>query len=77
MLKGRILLVVALYIILGVIAFFNFGFYHYLTDKVEWKSLGNNSAGKNFDESIDDTQTEVTQESQGSALDKEMNNSDK
>ncbi len=28
--KGKILLVIALYIILGIIAFFNFGFHRYI-----------------------------------------------
>jgi hypothetical protein len=71
MLKGKILLVLALYIILGVISFFNFGFHHYITEKAEWKSIVNEAAGKNFDKNIEDTQTEVTQESQGSPSDKD------
>ena len=51
MVKGKILLVIVLYIILGVIAFFNFGLYGYVLEKFErkphvsetrWKKMGEN-----------------------------------
>jgi hypothetical protein len=74
MLKGKILLMLALYIILGVIAFFNFGLYHYITQKVEWKSTVYDDGGEDFDENIQQPQTEAAQESQVPPLDIEVNN---
>jgi hypothetical protein len=74
MLKGKILLMLALYIVLGFIAFFNFGLYHYLTQKVEWKSTVYEDGTEYFDENIQTPQTEATEESQSSPLDIETNN---
>jgi len=74
MLKGKILLVLALYIILGVIAFFNFGLYHYISKKPEWKSTVYNEASGDFDKNIQNPQTETAKESQGSPSDIEINN---
>jgi hypothetical protein len=74
MLKGKILLMLALYIILGVVAFFNFGLYHYITHQVEWKSTVYEDGTEYFDGSMQDPQTEATEEPQGSPLDIEMNN---
>ena len=74
MLKGKILLVIGLYIILGVIGFFNFGLYHYITHKVEWKSTVYEDGREYFDENIQNPQTEATDEPQDSPLDIEMNN---
>jgi hypothetical protein len=74
MLKGKVLLMLALYIILGVIAFFNFGLYHYITQKPEWKSTVYDDGGEDFAENIQDPQTEATEEPEGSPLDIEMNN---
>jgi hypothetical protein len=51
MVRGKILLVIVLYIALGVIAFFNFGLCGYLLEKFErkptvtetrWKKIGEN-----------------------------------
>lgn len=74
MLRGKVLLVLALYIILGAIAFLNFGFHHYMTGNVGLRSIVNDPIWKNFDESIEETQTAVMQESQGFPSDKETNN---
>jgi hypothetical protein len=74
MLKGRILLVVALYIILGVIAFLNFGLYRYITEKPEWKSTAYSYACEDIDKTILSPPTEDANESQGSSSEKEINN---
>jgi hypothetical protein len=74
MLKGKILLMIALYIILGVIAFFNFGLYHYTPHRVEWKSTIYDDAREDFDENIQAPQTEAAEESQAPPPDIEMNN---
>jgi hypothetical protein len=73
MLKGKILLMLALYIVLGVIVLFNFGFYHHITESVQRKSMVNDAAWEDFDENIQDPQAEATQESQAPPLDIEMN----
>jgi hypothetical protein len=73
MLKFKVLVMLALYIILAVIAFFNFGLYHLTAEKAEWKRIVNDAAKKNFDEDIEDILSEVTQESQSSPSDKETN----
>jgi len=74
MLKGKILLVLALYIILGVIVLFNFGFYHHITESVQRKTMVNDAAWEDFNENIQDPQAEATEESQGSPLVTETNN---
>jgi len=74
MLRGKILLMLALYVVLGVIAFFNFGLYHYITHKVEWKGPVYEDGTEYFDGSIQNPQTQATEESQGPPLDIEMNN---
>lgn len=74
MLKGKILLVLALYIILGVIAFFNFGLYHYLTEKPKWKITVHDDAREDLDGNIQTPQTEPAKKSQGSPSDMEINN---
>ena len=76
MLRGKILLVLALYIILGVIAFFNFGLYHYIniTKKPECKITVRDDASENPDGKIQNPQTEDAEESPGSSLDMEINN---
>jgi hypothetical protein len=74
MLKGKVLLVVALYVILGVIAFFNFGLYHYIIEKPEWKSKVYNNPWDDLDGNIQNPQTETAKESQGSPSDTEINN---
>jgi hypothetical protein len=74
MLKWKILLMLALYIILGVIVLFNFGFYHHIAESVQRKAMVNDAAWEDFDGSIQDPQTEATEESQGSPLVIETNN---
>ena len=74
MLKGKILLVISLYIILGVIAFFNFGLYHYITEKPKSKSAVYHEALEGFDKKTQNPQTEGAKESQSFPLDMETNN---
>jgi len=74
MLKGKVLLVVALYIILGIIAFFNFGLYHYITGKPESKITVRYGAREDLDGNIQNPQTEDAKESLGSPSDMETNN---
>lgn len=74
MLKGKILLVIGLYIILGVIGFFNFGLYHYITEKPKWKSAVYDEASQDFDKKIQNPQTEAAKESKGFPSDMETNN---
>jgi len=64
---------VALYIILGVIAFFNFGFHHLMVERFGGKSTMNEMTIKKLEESISNTQTEVPQELHDSLLDQEVN----
>jgi hypothetical protein len=74
MLKGKILLVLALYIMLGVIAFFNFGLYHYITEKPEWKITVRDDAQEDLDGNMQNPQTEDAKEPPGSRSDMEINN---
>jgi hypothetical protein len=52
MIKGKIIFVVVLYLILGVIAFFNFGLYGYLVAKFERKATVNETPWKKLGENI-------------------------
>lgn len=63
MLSGKILIVLALYIILGIIAVFNISFHHQnMNGNAGWKGIVNYAAGKTLDEKIiEDTQLEVSQ----------------
>ena len=74
MLKGKILLVLGLYIILGIIAFFNFGLYHYITEKPGWKITVRDDAREDLDGNIQNPQTEDAKESPDSPSDMEINN---
>ena len=74
MLKGKILLVLGLYIILGIIAFFNFGLYHYITEKPKWKITVSDDAREDLDGNIQKFQTEDAKEPSGSPSDMETNN---
>ena len=76
MLKGKILLVLVLYIILGVIGFFNFRLYHYINifEKPEWKITVRDDIRENLDGKTQNPQTEDAEESPGSSLDMEINN---
>ena len=61
--KGKILLVIALYAILGVIGFFNFGFHHYLSERVGSGNSTHEAAWKKLAEDMN-IQTASPQESQ-------------
>ena len=75
MVKWKILLMVALYIILGFIAYFNFGFHHLMIDRVGGKNTPGKSAWKKLEENIKkNTQAEVPQELPDSISDQEVNN---
>jgi hypothetical protein len=73
MVKWKFLLMVALYIILGVIAYFNFGFRHVMVERFGGKSTMNEMTIKKLEESISNTQTEVPQELHDSLPDQEVN----
>jgi hypothetical protein len=73
MLKRKVLLVVALYIILGVIAFFNFGLYRYITGKPGLKITVRYDVREDFDGNIHPP-TDDTMESPDSPSDMEINN---
>jgi hypothetical protein len=64
-LKGKILLVIALYAILGVIGFFNFGFHHYLFERVGSGNSTHEAVLKNIAEDMN-IQTVSAQESHDS-----------
>jgi hypothetical protein len=74
MVKWKILLMVALYIILGFIAYFNFGFHHLMVERFGGKSTMNEMTIKKLEESLSNTQTEVPQELHDSLPDQEVNN---
>jgi len=76
MVKWKILLMVALYIILGFIAYFNFGFHHLMIDRVGGKNTPSKSAWKKLEENIKKSHSEVLQEFQDSLPDQELNNSE-
>jgi len=69
MLKLKILLTVILYVILGVIAYFNFGFHHILTERFGEKSILNQPAWQELEENIENNQTETLQEFQDPSTD--------
>jgi hypothetical protein len=74
MLRFKIFIAVALYIILGVIAYFNFGFHHLMMERVGGKSTQNKSAWKKLEENIKkNAQPQVLPESQDSILDEALN----
>ena len=74
MVRRKILLVIGLYIILGVIGFFNFDLYHYITERLRWKSAVCDEVSEDFDKKTQNLQTEAAKESQGFASDMETNN---
>jgi hypothetical protein len=74
MLKGKILLVLALYIILGVIAFFNFGLRHYITEKPQWKITVRDDVREDLDGNKQNPQTEDVKDSPASPSDMAINN---
>ncbi len=64
MVKYKVLIAVALYIILGAIAYFNFGFHNLMLERWMGKNTPNKSAWRKLEENIKNTQTEVLHESQ-------------
>lgn len=74
MVKCKILIAVVLYIILGFIAYFNFGFHHLIIEKIGGKSTLSSPAWKKLEKNIKNTQTEVLKELQDSFSDQEVNN---
>jgi hypothetical protein len=60
--RGKILLVIALYLILGVIGFFNFGVYDYLSERSGWRSSPQNSTWKRLSGDVRNLRGVVTQE---------------
>jgi len=77
MVKWKILLTVALYIILGFIAYFNFGFHHLMVEKVGGKGTPNKSPWKKLEENIKKSaQPQVLPEFQDSILDEASNQSE-
>jgi len=73
MVKWKLLIAVVLYIILGVIAYFNFGFHHLMFDKWAGKSKPNESAWKKLEENIKKAHTGDPHESQDTFSDQEVN----
>ena len=59
--KRKVLVAVALYVILGVVAYFNFGFHHLMIEKFGGKSTLNESAWKKLEGNIKNTRLEVLQ----------------
>jgi hypothetical protein len=76
MIKLKILLVIALYIILGAIGYFNFGFHNLMVEKAGGKSRPNGSAWKRLETNLKNIQAEVPQESRDSFSDQEVDNND-
>ena len=74
MVKYKTLIAVALYIILGAIAYFNFGFHNLMVEKWLGKNTPNKSAWKKLEENIKKTQAETPPESQDTSSDQEGNN---
>ena len=76
MMKWKIFLVIALYVILGAIGYFNFGFHNLMIEKVGGKSRPNGSAWKKLENNLRNIQTEVPQGSRDSFSDQEVDNKD-
>ena len=69
MIKWKILLVVALYVTLGIIGYFTFGFHNLMIEKVGGKGRANESAWKKLKENMTNIQSDVPQQSQDSLSD--------
>jgi hypothetical protein len=76
MMKWKILLVIALYTILGAIGYFNFGFHNLMIEKVRGESRPNRSAWKKLENNLKNIQTEDPQGSQDSFSDQDGDNKD-
>jgi hypothetical protein len=73
MIKGKIIFVVVLYLILGVIAFFNFGLYGYLVARVERKATVNETPWKKLGENIKKARSASQDATQDSSSDQDSN----
>jgi len=73
MVKYKILVVVTLYIILGAIAYFNFGFHNLMVEKWLGKNTPNKSAWRKLEENIKKTQAEIPPDFQDAPSDQEEN----
>lgn len=62
MMRGKILLVIALYLILGVIAFFNFGFHGYLSRLPGWKASPQEASWKKLSKDVKNIRSVVIEE---------------
>jgi hypothetical protein len=71
MIKGKIIFVVVLYLILGVIAFFNFGLYGHLVAKVERKPPVNETPWKKLGENIKKARSASQETTQDSSPDQD------
>jgi hypothetical protein len=71
MVKYKILVAVTLYIILGAIAYFNFGFHNLMVEKWLGKNTPNKSAWRKLEENLKKTQAEIPLESQDASSDQE------
>ena len=71
MIKRKILLVVALYIILAVVGYFNFGFHDLMIEKLGGKCRPNGSAWKKLEKNMKNIQTGVLRESRDESSDQE------
>ena len=77
MVRWKIIIAVALYIILGVIAYFNFGFHHLMMERVGVKGTQNKSAWKKLEENIKkNSQPQVLPEYRDSILDETLDQSE-
>ena len=69
MVKWKILIMVILYVILGAIAYFNFGFHHILIERFGEKSITLNQPA--WEEPGENSQTETLQEFQDPSADQQ------
>ncbi len=76
MIKWKILLVVALYITLGIIGYFNFGFHNLMIEKVGGKARPNGSAWRKLEKNMTTLQSDVPEQSQDSFSDRETGSDD-
>lgn len=68
---------VALYIILGFIAYFNFGFHSLMIEKIGGKSTQSSPSWKNLEKNIRDTQMEISIELEHTFSDQEVSKEEK
>jgi hypothetical protein len=69
MIKWKIVLVLALYITLGILGYFSFGFHNLMIEKVGGKGGSNGSAWKKLEKNMTNIQSDVPQQSQDSLSD--------